>query len=312
MKIAIFGCGFVGSALADYFGEQGHWLYLVDPIKYPGTDALAAIRESEIIFICVGTPSLPSGAIDLSQIKAVSEEIGSALKRVCNFKTIVVKSTVLPGTCENLIIPTIERLSGKHKGKEFTVCANPEFLRQNHAAKDIRHPEITVIGAAESEHAEPLYRLYRHVPGRTFVTNLKTAETIKYVCNTWHALKVAFANEVARLSESLGIIPGEICLMFLADKKLNVSDAYLFPGGSFGGACLPKDVSALATVAYDLGSFPILEAILPSNAEHHRFTQTMANRVAPDNRAPEGDLQVQLGRGLPAGGDACSATTTSL
>lgn len=299
-KISVFGLGYVGAVTAACLADRGHRVVGVDvnaakaqtfasgrsPVLEPGlddlisagckagrlyatTDAAAAVSESEISFICVGTPSLTNGRLDLSSIEHACVEIGTALRSKKGFHLVVLRSTVLPGTSRSMVIPKIEACSKKKAGIDFAVCANPEFTREGCAVVDFLNPGMIVMGADHSEHLVALQELYRSIAGRVFATSLYAAEMVKYACNWFHALKVAFANEVGTLCRYLGVDEQEVMRIFLADKKLNVSAAYLKPGFAFGGSCLPKDIRALAyrTKELDL-DLPLLRAILPSNQAH--------------------------------------------
>jgi GDP-mannose 6-dehydrogenase len=181
----------------------------------------------------------------------------------------VLRSTVLPGTAETLVVPTLEKASGKKFGKDFGVCVNPEFMREGTAVADFLEPAMTIIGGADPSHSAVLAELYAWAPGRIFQTSFRSAEMVKYTCNAWHALKVAFANEVGSLAKGLGVDAQDAIEIFLADNKLNISPSYLKPGFAFGGSCLPKDVRALTYRAKELDlHLPLFEAILPSNQVH--------------------------------------------
>jgi GDP-mannose 6-dehydrogenase len=233
------------------------------------SDAVKAVLQTDISILCVGTPSLKNGKLDLGHIEPVCREIGQALIRKNAFHLVVLRSTVLPGTAETLVIPTLEKASGKRFGKDFGVCANPEFMREGTAVKDFLEPAMTVIGAARTEHAEMLRELYAWAPGKLFVTNFTSAEMVKYVCNAWHAVKVAFANEVGSLAKELDVDAEAVTEIFCSDTKLNVSAAYLKPGFAFGGSCLPKDVRAMNYRAKELDlKLPLFEAVMPSNDRH--------------------------------------------
>ncbi len=233
------------------------------------TDTRTAVQESDISFICVGTPSLRSGKLDLSHVERVSSEIGGALREKRRHHVIVLRSTVLPGTTESLVIPALESASGLRSGADFTVCYNPEFLREGTAVADFLQPPYTILGASEPEALTPLRQLYADIPGAVFETATTVAEMAKYVSNAFHAVKVGFANEIGTLCKNLGVDTEAITHIFLSDTKLNISSAYLSPGFAFGGSCLPKDLRALTHRAKELDlSLPLLEAVVPSNAEH--------------------------------------------
>jgi GDP-mannose 6-dehydrogenase len=196
-------------------------------------------------------------------------ELGAALRSKPGFHWIVLRSTVLPGTALSVAIPAIEASSGKRAGADFGVCVNPEFTREGCAVKDFLHPAITVLGSDENVDPAPVREIYKGFPGQMFETSLAAAEMVKYVCNAYHALKVAFANEVGTLCRRLSVDTRSVTEIFLADKRLNISSAYLTPGFAFGGSCLPKDVRALSYCSRQLDlELPLLQAIMPSNRVH--------------------------------------------
>jgi GDP-mannose 6-dehydrogenase len=212
---------------------------------------------------------LRSGKLDLSHVEHVSREIGSALKQKSSFHTIVLRSTVLPGTTETLMVPAIEGTSGKKAGVDFAVCYNPEFMREGSAVADFLQPPYTILGSQNPEHLAPLRELYGGLPATTFETPIRVAEMVKYVSNLYHAVKVGFANEVGTLCKHLGVEADQVTKIFLSDTKLNVSTAYLSPGFAFGGSCLPKDLRAITYRGKELDlALPLLESLMPSNAQH--------------------------------------------
>ena len=229
-------------------------------------DPAAAIRETDLSFICVGTPSQPNGNLDLRYIRRICEQIGDALRTKEERHTVVIRSTILPGTMRTVVIPTLEDSSGKRGGEEFGICNNPEFLREGSAVKDFRNPPKTVIGELERESGDLLASLYENLEGPVIRTDLNTAEMIKYVDNSWHALKIGFANEIGNLCDAFRVDAEAVMNIFCQDKKLNISSAYLKPGFAFGGSCLPKDLRALSYHGriHDL-QLPILNSVLPSN-----------------------------------------------
>jgi GDP-mannose 6-dehydrogenase len=233
------------------------------------TDAAEAIRNSEISFVCVGTPSLRSGKLDLGYVERVVHEIGVALKQKNSYHVIVLRSTVLPGTTESLVIPTVEKASGRRAGTDFAVCYNPEFMREGTAVADFLQPPYTVLGAQDPKHLAVARKLYETIPGAVFETSIPVAEMVKYVCNAFHAVKIGFANEVGTLCKSLGVDTEAVTKIYTSDTKLNISPAYLSPGFAFGGSCLPKDLRALGHRAKELDlGLPLLDSILPSNTLH--------------------------------------------
>jgi GDP-mannose 6-dehydrogenase len=300
LSISIFGLGYVGSVSAACWASMGHRVTGVDinslkvetlasgcsPIVEPRmselvaeghqasrlhatTDGIAAVLDSDISFVCVGTPSLPSGKLDLSYLEHVTREIGAALKKKKSHHVIVLRSTVLPGTTESLVIPILQSASGGRAGADFTVCYSPEFMREGSAVADFLEPPYTILGAQNPEHLAPLRRLYESTPGLRFETAIPVAEMVKYASNVFHAVKVSFANEIGTLCKHFGVDTEAVTRIFISDTKLNVSPAYLLPGFAFGGSCLPKDLRALAYRARELDlSLPLLEALMPSNAEH--------------------------------------------
>ncbi|HKO62551.1 MAG TPA: UDP-glucose/GDP-mannose dehydrogenase family protein [Pyrinomonadaceae bacterium] len=297
MKISIFGIGYVGCVSAACFAKSGHQVIGVDvnatkvelinsgrsPIVEAGinelmsemvaagrlravTCACEAIRDSEISLVCVGTPSNANGSLNLQHVQRVCEEIGAALKNKQERHTIVIRSTMLPGTIENLVVPTLEEHSGKKAGQDFSVCINPEFLREGSSLKDFYAPPFTLIGADSKETADMVCSLYSNIEAPLMVTELKTAEMVKYACNCFHALKVSFANEIGNICKAAGIDSHEVMEVFSQDTKLNLSPYYLTPGFAFGGSCLPKDLRAINYKAKQLDvEVPVLGSILTSN-----------------------------------------------
>jgi len=229
-------------------------------------DVGEAMRETDLSFVCVGTPSQNNGNLDLHFVRRVCEQIGRALGQKAERHVVVIRSTILPGTMHTLVIPTLEEFSGKKAGVDFGVCHNPEFLREGSAVEDFYHPPKTVIGELDAASGNMLVKLYEKIEAPLIRTDLATAEMVKYVDNSWHALKIGFANEVGNLCKSLDIDAHAVMSIFCQDRKLNISPAYLLPGFAFGGSCLPKDLRALAYKAkmHDL-QLPILTSILPSN-----------------------------------------------
>ena len=230
------------------------------------TDSAGAIMNSDASLVCVGTPSNANGSLDLNHVKHVCEEIGAVLKNKAERHTVVIRSTMLPGTIESLVVPTLEASSGKRVGTDFGVCINPEFLREGSSLKDFYSPPFTLIGTDEEETASLVRELYVGIEAPLFVTALKTAEMVKYACNCFHALKVSFANEIGNICKAVGIDSHEVMNVFAQDTKLNLSPYYLTPGFAFGGSCLPKDLRAINYKAKQLDvEAPVLSSILPSN-----------------------------------------------
>ena len=232
-------------------------------------DTVRAICETELSFVCVGTPSQMNGNLDLTHILRVCEQIGQALKTKSARHTVVIRSTILPGTMRRVVIPVLERYSGKRAGVDFGVCCNPEFLREGSAVKDFNFPPKTVIGELDEGSGDLLASLYEKSDAPLIRTEIEIAEMIKYIDNGWHALKIGFANEIGNFCKALSIDAHKAMEIFCLDKKLNISAAYLMPGFAFGGSCLPKDLRALSYAAkqHDL-DLPILSSILPSNELH--------------------------------------------
>lgn len=297
MNISIFGLGYVGAVSAGCLASEGHMVVGVDPnatkvdlinrglapivekdIGEMIADSVAAgrlrattsvkdaVQSSDLSLICVGTPSQLNGNLDLSYVRRVCEEIGQALRDKTSFHVVVARSTMLPGSMRNVVIPTLEQASGKRAGVDFGVCNNPEFLREGTAVYDYHHPPKTVIGETDTVAGERLMQLYAHMDAPMVRTSVEIAEMVKYADNNWHALKVAFANEIGNLSKAVGIDGREVMDIFCQDTKLNLSSYYMKPGFAFGGSCLPKDVRALTYKARSLDlDLPVLNAILPSN-----------------------------------------------
>jgi len=229
-------------------------------------DTVRAVNGTELSFVCVGTPSQVNGNLDLSYIRRVCEEIGMALKDKAARHTVVIRSTILPGTMRGVVIPTLEAHSGKGAGSGFDICHNPEFLREGSAVMDFTFPAKTVIGELNPGSGDLLAELYSKLQAPLIRTDLETSEIIKYIDNGWHALKIGFANEIGNLCSSLSVDAHKAMEIFCLDTKLNISTAYLSPGFAFGGSCLPKDLRALSYAAKsrDL-DFPIMNSILRSN-----------------------------------------------
>lgn len=297
MRLSVFGLGYVGCVSAACFAQEGHDVIGVDvsptkvgiinegrsPIVEAGigellnqvvaakklhatTDSADAILKTELSLICVGTPSNANGSLDLKYVKRVCEEIGDALKRKKEWHVIIVRSTMLPGTVETLVVPTLEESSGKKAGRDFGVCINPEFLREGTSLKDFYAPPFTLIGADEEVVAKTAGNLYAGINAPLYVVGVKAAEMVKYTCNCFHALKVGFANEIGNICKELSIDSHQVMNVFCQDTKLNLSPYYLKPGFAFGGSCLPKDLRAITYKAKELDiEVPVLSSILPSN-----------------------------------------------
>jgi GDP-mannose 6-dehydrogenase len=299
VRVSVFGLGYVGCVTSACLAKAGHQVTGVDldgdkvalvqagssPVIEPGLGDLIgevvaagrltatrhpgeAVRNSEIGLICVGTPSHPNGQLDVGALERVSLEIGRALARRIDPFTVVLRSTVLPGTTERVIVPALgsQTGSGIRPGPPARVAVNPEFMREGAALRDFAHPAFTLVGCADPETASRVGALYATVDAPLVRTAVRVAETVKYASNAFHALKIDFANEMGDVCAALGVDAAEVMRVFSMDTRLNVSAAYLRPGFAFGGSCLPKDLRALLYAARraDL-TLPLLEAILPSN-----------------------------------------------
>ena len=297
MKISIFGLGYVGAVSAGCLARDGHEVVGVDPNptkvdllrrgqspiieKDLGEILHGAVREgrlratsnageaiecTEMSLVCVGTPSLLNGGLDLKHVRFVCEEIGTALRGKRDFHVVAIRSTMLPGSMRGVVIPTLEAVSSGQAGVDFGICFNPEFLREGSSVYDFFHPPKTVIGEIESRSGAIVAGLFKKIDAPLIRTDMETAEMVKYVDNVWHALKVGYANEVGNICKAVGIDGRKVMEIFCQDTKLNLSSCYLKPGFAFGGSCLPKDVRALVYKARTLDlELPILNAILPSN-----------------------------------------------
>ncbi|MDH4557883.1 UDP-glucose/GDP-mannose dehydrogenase family protein [Pseudomonas sp. BN417] len=298
MRISIFGLGYVGAVCAGCLSARGHEVVGVDispakidlinngksPIVEPGleellqqgvktgrlrgtTDVGGAVRDTQVSFICVGTPSKKNGDLELDYIEGVCREIGLALRDKSERHTVVVRSTVLPGTVNNVVIPIIEDCSGKKAGVDFGVAVNPEFLRESTAIKDYDYPPMTVIGELDKASGDLLETLYRELDAPIIRKAIEVAEMIKYTCNVWHAAKVTFANEIGNIAKAVGVDGREVMDVVCQDNKLNLSKYYMRPGFAFGGSCLPKDVRALNYRATSLDvESPLIGSLMRSNA----------------------------------------------
>ena len=299
MKLSIFGLGYVGCVSAACFADRGNEVIGVDvntlkvgiindgksPIVEPGiaeliaeavkqntlratTDANEAVAASDVSLVCIGTPGNHNGSLDLSHIKRACQQIGEALAQKSRYHIVAMRSTMLPGTIEQTVIPTLEIFSGKRAGRDFGVAVNPEFLREGSSIYDFTHPPFTLIGADDEETSLPLQRLYAGTDAAMITVGIKEAEMVKYACNSFHALKVAFANEIGNISKALGVDSHVVMDVFCKDTKLNLSPYYLKPGFAFGGSCLPKDIRAITYKAKELDvEVPLLNSILLSNRQ---------------------------------------------
>jgi GDP-mannose 6-dehydrogenase len=309
MRISIFGMGYVGCVSGACFAEMGHTVLGVEPnpvkvdlinsgkspIIEKDLDTLLlkvvqngsfratadwqqAIKDSDLAIICVGTPSRPNGGIDLRFVERVCEQIGAALAERSTRFTVVIRSTVMPGTLHGLVLPALEKASGKKAGKDFGLCMHPEFLREGTSIYDFYHPPKTVIGEIDKASGDALAGLYEGVEGPMIRTTLNVAEMVKYADNCFHGLKVAFANEIGNVCKEAGIDSHKVMEIFCQDTKLNLSPYYLKPGFAFGGSCLPKDLKAMIYEARHLEvEVPVLSAVLESN---QRQIQKLINKLS--------------------------------
>jgi GDP-mannose 6-dehydrogenase len=300
--LSIFGLGYVGCISAACFASRGHRVVGVDvdPQKLEllqrgeapiveerigdltaemvasgrlsvTDDARRAVLDSDATIVCVGTPSSAGGGLSTQYVESVTDEIGVALAEKDGWHVVVYRSTMLPGTCEDLLIPRLEKSSGKTVGVDFGVCVNPEFLREGSSVRDFFDPPKTVVGESDQRSGDLVAQLYDGLPGGCFRVPLGVAEMTQYVDNSFHAIKIDFANEIGALCVSIGLDSHEVMDVFLADAKLNISAAYLRPGFAFGGSCLPKDVRALTHLARRADiEVPLLSNVLSSNEAHLR------------------------------------------
>jgi len=316
MRIAIFGLGYTGAVSAACLADMGHNVVGVDinpdkvalinrgmsPIIETGIEELVAqgvtqerlratlnaaeaLARAEVSIVCVGTPSHNDGDLNLGALSQVCREIGQQLPNTEGYHVVVIRSTILPGTMEELVAPTLEEASRLKAGEDFGLCFNPEFLREGSSVYDFRHPPFTVVGADDPAAADAVANLYLGIEAPIIRTAVKTAEMVKFVSNAYHALKITFANEIGNVCKRQDIDSHEVMKIFIRDEKLNISAAYLKPGFAFGGSCLPKDVKALLHSGRHLDlKLPLLEAIIPSNEEQimtglRMITQTGRKRI---------------------------------
>lgn len=311
MNISIFGLGYVGAVSLACLARDGHRVIGVDvdsaklsmieqgktPVVEEGmvdlmtkvvasgrvavtTDVRKAVMDSDISLICVGTPSAPNGSQDQTAMLRLAKDLGAAMREKSASHVFVFRSTLVPGTVEEILRPIIEQESGKQDGIDFHVSFQPEFLREGTSIKDYDKPPFTIVGATSAAAPERLKELFAHLPCQFISTSIRAAETVKYCCNNFHALKITFANETARLCEALGVDPFEVMNLVCQDTQLNISPAYLRPGFAFGGSCLPKDLRATTYIAKmrDV-ELPMLGSILASNRAHidHAISKVMAS-----------------------------------
>ena len=308
MKISVFGLGYVGCVSAACFCDLGHevWGIDVDPGKveflkkgtspiveqelpeliakyaragtlYGTTSAEEAVRNTELSLVCVGTPSLPTGALDIGYVQRVAEEIGSAMRALKRPHTVVIRSTLLPGTTRRELLPRLEKNSAKKEGEGFFLAYNPEFMREGTAVLDFYEPPKTVVGALRRETAEQAAKIYSTLSAPLFLTDIEVAEMVKYADNVFHAVKIVFGNEIGAVARELGVDSHKVMDIFVHDTKLNLSPYYLKPGFAFGGSCLPKDVRAIVSRARDVNvNTPMLFSLMEANEEHiRRATKTI-------------------------------------
>jgi GDP-mannose 6-dehydrogenase len=306
MRVSLFGLGYVGCVTAACFAKCGHEVWGVDvsvdkvdminagksPIIEKGlselieeghangrfratTNSTEAILNTDISLVCVGTPSNGNGSLDLKAVKMVAKQIGEALGEKSAYHCVVFRSTVVPGTVRNLLMPILAEASQKALHSDFDVCFNPEFLREGSAIHDFYNPPFTAVGCETPRGGDTVAGLYADVAASVEQTSFEVAEMLKYACNSFHALKVTFANEIGSLCKGLGIDSHRVMDLFTRDQKLNVSKAYLTPGFAFGGSCLPKDLRALLYKSKELDlESPLLNSVLASNQLHiHRLIE---------------------------------------
>ncbi len=314
MRISVFGLGYVGCVSAACLAGTGHEVVGVDVSRVKVglvNDGLAPVVEerigelmadvvasgalratvdvreavlgSEVSLVCVGTPSEPNGSLCTTYLERVAEQIGAVLADrdpAGPRHTVVFRSTMLPGTCLNLLVPILEKAAGGTAGVDFGVAVNPEFLREGTSVRDFFDPPKTVIGLLDEASGDTVAALYADLPGEVFRVPVATAEAIKYADNAFHGLKIGFANELGAVCQALGVDSHQVMDVFLADRKLNISPAYLRPGFAFGGSCLPKDLRSLVYAAQRADvSVPILSHVLPSNSDHLQRAVDLVERT---------------------------------
>jgi GDP-mannose 6-dehydrogenase len=300
MKISIFGLGYVGAVSLACLARDGHEVVGVDidptkldliragksPVIEEGIqevmaqvvasgrvsvtdDSREAVRDTDLSFVCVGTPSMPNGSQDLRALRRLSEDMGKALKEKDEFHTVMIRSTIEPGTIKEVVEPILVEHSGKVSGVDFGLGFQPEFLREGSSIKDYDNPPMTVVGANSPRSIVQLQDLFGHLPNKFLTTDIGTAECLKYACNAFHAVKVTFANEIGRVTQSVGVDSRKVMELVCEDHSLNISKAYLRPGFAFGGSCLPKDLRALLYVARSRDvELPMMAGLIPSNQNH--------------------------------------------
>jgi GDP-mannose 6-dehydrogenase len=311
MNISIFGLGYVGAVSLACLARDGHRVVGVDieqtkleqiaagktPVVEEGMvelmaqvvatgrvsvtrDTRDAVLKTELSLICVGTPSAPNGSQDQSAVLRLAQELGEAMREKAAGHVFVFRSTLVPGTVEEVLRPILERASGKKEGVDFHICYQPEFLREGTSIRDYDNPPFTIVGASAEASVSTLQQLFGHLPCAFHATSIRSAEMVKYCCNNFHALKITFANETARLCEALGVDPFEVMDLVCRDTQLNLSRAYLRPGFAFGGSCLPKDLRATLYLAKTRDvELPMLGGVLQSNRLHidHAIAKVLAS-----------------------------------
>jgi GDP-mannose 6-dehydrogenase len=302
MQISVFGIGYVGAVSSACLANDGHHVIAVDPnpqkvgplnegispIVEPGLDELIqggirrrrlvatsdvreAVNSTDISFVCVGTPSRSNGSLDTSYVTAAAEQIGAAIREKNSFHSVVMRSTILPGTMESIVLPALERASGRQAGVGFGVAYYPEFLRESTAISDYYDPGAIIFGRHDQPTVDRLLEIHKIFKVEPRIVSIRTAEAVKYTNNAWHALKISFANEIGNICKEAGIDGHAVMDVLCADNRLNISKAYLKPGFAFGGSCLPKDLRALRFAARKLDvPTPILDATMDANEEQLR------------------------------------------
>jgi GDP-mannose 6-dehydrogenase len=316
MRVIIWGLGYVGTVSAACLANVGFEVVGVEPnlskievlnsghspVKEPGldeligkalasgrlralTDGIPLVASADVSLICVGTPSAADGSLMLDYVQKVASDIGTGLISATKYHTVALRSTVFPGTTRNILGKILEEQSGRRIGLDFGIVMNPEFMRETNAVDDFYKPSYTVIGALDSRSADVIEQLYQPIRSTVYRTSLEEAEILKLCNNAFHAIKIGFANEIGRLCDKINIDSHAVMRLICADKKLNISPAYLKPGFAFGGSCLPKDIRSLTFHARRLGiDLPIMEGILPSNhvqieAARIKVLQSGARRI---------------------------------
>jgi GDP-mannose 6-dehydrogenase len=333
VNVVVCGLGYVGTVTASCLLKEGHRIVGIDvneakaaaiaegrsPVYEPTVPELLArghkegrlsgdtklsghLMDADLAFVCVGTPGQRTGALDLSQVLGVARELGAALRERAGSRApliCVFRSTMPPGTMETAVIPMMVKAAGEDPGRRFEVAYNPEFLRESTAVADYFEPSRIVIGERQPGATNRLWGIYDSINAPVFEVSFRTAEMVKFVDNSFHALKIAFANEIGRAALGLGIDAQRLMQIFVADTKLNISSAYLRPGGPFGGSCLPKDVQALSAYMHQLGlAAPVIESIMASNIAHKGY---LTKRVV--DALPGGGRILQLGLTFKSGTD---------